>query len=206
MALFQESNLRNLATQKTNSDRRYSYEGYTRDSVQKSLLLESSVNFNNGKRDFDIFLSHCFSDKELVLGLRIKLESYGYSVYVDWIDDSGLDRTNVTVQNVLSIKQRMRCSKCLLYATSSNSSNSKWMPWETGYMDGFSGRVAIIPVASSVLQSSYAGTEYLGSYPYIEEAPIVDTSNNILRVQDQNNRKLYAQFSNWLKNGTLKYH
>jgi len=205
MALFQELDLRNIAMQRVNNDRRYSYEGYTRDSVEKSILLESSVNFNNGKRNFDIFLSHSFSDKNLVLGLKTKLESYNYSVYVDWIDDYSMDRTNVTAFNVYWIKQRMRASKCLLYATSSNSSNSKWMPWETGYMDAFTGKVAIAPVVTTH-RNIYNGIEYLGSYPYLEEETIRDTSRKILWVTDQKDRLLYAQFDSWLKDGILRKH
>ena len=60
MALFQEADLRNIAMQRVNNDRRYSYEGYTRDSVEKSILLESSVNFNNGKKIL-IFFCHIAS-------------------------------------------------------------------------------------------------------------------------------------------------
>jgi len=198
MALLQESDLRSIASRAVRNDSRFSYEGYN--SIQKSILLESSANFNAGKKYFDVFLSHSFSDKELVLGLKIKLESYGYSVYVDWIDDYSLDRTEVTSHNVSWIKQRMRTSKCLLYATSANSSNSKWMPWETGYMDGFVGKVAIIPVISNY-QSSYAGVEYLGAYPYLEEEKTRDTNETTLWVIDQNDRSLYSKFDHWLKYG-----
>jgi hypothetical protein len=205
MALFQEAHLRNIATRRVNNDSRYSYEGNTRDSIEKSLLLESYQVFNAGKNDFDIFLSHSFSDKNLILGLKIKLESYRYSVYVDWIDDFSMDRTNVTASNVKWIKQRMRASKCLLYATSSNSSNSKWMPWETGFMDAFTGKVAIIPIVTS-FQYTYAGNEYLGSYPYVEEEVIQNSSKSTLWVTDQADRLLYTRFDLWLKGGYLTHH
>jgi hypothetical protein len=150
-------------------------------------------------------LSHSFSDKYLILGLKAKLESYNYTVYVDWIDDYSMDRVNVTASNVYWIKQRMRTSKCLLYATSSNSSNSKWMPWETGYMDAFTGKVAIAPVVTTH-QSTYTGIEYLGSYPYIEEGRIHNSSEYTLWVTDQTDRLLYNRFNFWLNNGTLIHH
>ena len=47
-------------------------------------------------RGFYIFLSHSFLDKDEVEGLYIELTNQGYSVYVDWIIDPHLDRTNVT--------------------------------------------------------------------------------------------------------------
>lgn len=41
------------------------------------------------------------------------------------------------------------------------------MPWELGYFDGFRSAVAILPIAATD-QSSFAGQEYLGLYPYID--------------------------------------
>ena len=68
MALFQEAHLKNIATQRINNDGRYSSQVYTRDSLEKSLLSESQIKFELGKRDFDIFLLHSFSDNDLILG------------------------------------------------------------------------------------------------------------------------------------------
>jgi len=205
MALFQEAPLKTLAAQRVNNDRRYSYEGYTRDSLTKSLLSESKIKFDSGVKDFDIFLSHSFSDKDIILGLKIKFENYGYSVYVDWIDDYGMDRTNVTAHNINWIKQRMRASKCLLYAFSSNSPKSKWMPWETGYMDAFTEKVAIIPVVTTI-QNSFTGSEFLGSYPYVEEASLQNSTDDTLWVTDQADRQLYTRFDSWLKGGKFSHH
>jgi hypothetical protein len=101
MALIQESYLRNLAAQKVRADSRYrsvSTESVY-DYLRKSLLVESSESFSAGKI-YDVFLSHSFSDKDLVLGLKTELENFGYSVYVDWIEDYGLNRCNVTQNNV----------------------------------------------------------------------------------------------------------
>jgi hypothetical protein len=200
MALFQENYLRNLASQRLRNDNRYkTYSTESaNDSLRKSILLESSVNFSAGKRSFDIFLSHSYSDKELILGVREALEKFRYSVYIDWIDDSGMDRANITKESVLWIKERMKASKCLIYATSSNSSSSKWMPWELGFMDGFKDKVVILPVSQSYA-TSYKGHEYLGIYPYLE---MVTMSNiNYLRVTDQQNQNLSYDFSVWLSRG-----
>jgi len=205
MALFQEEYLKNIAEQRINGERRYSHQGYTRDSVQKSLLSESKERFNVGNRNFDIFLSHSFSDKDILLGLKTNLESYGYTIYVDWIEDYGMDRINVTADNVYWIKQRMKASKCLLYAASSNSSHSKWMPWETGYMDGFTGKVAIIPVVTS-FQTTYKGVEYLGSYPYVDEEKMQDSSVTKLWVTSQEDRSQYVQFDYWINGSDLMHH
>jgi hypothetical protein len=206
MALFQEGYLRNLASQRLREDRRYnaysSESSY--DSIRKSLLLESSVNFSAGKRAFDVFLSHSYSDKELVLGIKIELENFGYSVYIDWIEDYSMDRTNVTKKNVIWIKERMETSKCLLYATSTNSSSSKWMPWELGFMDGFKQRVAILPIAVGKTDS-FSGVEYLSVYPYMEKS-LSRAGSMELWVYDQNDRNYYQNFRNWLNGEKLEHH
>ena len=202
--LFQESYLRNLASQKLRNDSRY-YSYSTEDSLRKSLLLESYDEFSIGKRNFDIFLSHSYSDKELILGIKTALENFKYSVYIDWIQDSSMDRANVTKDNALWIKERMKASKCLLYATSSNSSSSKWMPWELGFMDGFKDKVSIFPVSKGY-ETSYKGNEYLGIYPYIGRAPMSGTNQEYLWVNDQENENIYSEFSTWLNGGKLTAH
>jgi hypothetical protein len=99
----------------------------------------------------------------------------------------------------------MRTSRCLLYATSSNSSNSKWIPWELGFMDGLKDRVAIFPISGNY-QNSYSGTEYLGIYPFLEKATMQNESKETLWVTDQIDKTFYAPFAFWLNNGTLKKH
>jgi hypothetical protein len=207
MALIQESYLRNLAAQRVRNDSRYSAHSNeaAHDSIRKSLLLESDVVFSAGKQSFDIFLSHSYSDKELILGIKICFENFGYSVYVDWIEDYSMDRTNVTKANAFWIKKRMRTSRCLLYATSSNSSSSKWMPWELGFMDGFKDKVAILPI-SRTDQVSYKGNEYLGIYPYMEMEGAQGSDGLFLWVTDQANHNNSTKFDDWLNDGKLTLH
>lgn len=136
-------------------------------NIQKSMdsymFLESKEN-----EYFDIFLSHSSADKTAIRGLKKKLEKdFGFSVYVDWINDPQLDRSHVTPKTAAVLKNRMNHSKCLFYATSLNSSNSIWMPWETGYMDGIKEKVAICPLIGDT-DEEYKGVEYLGLYPYID--------------------------------------
>lgn len=117
---------------------------------------------------YDIFLSHSFADAAIVLGLKKTLEEFGFSVYVDWIEDSALDRSQVTPATAALLRERMRSCRSLLYASSPNATSSKWMPWELGYFDGYNARVAIVPVVASP-QTSFVGQEYLGLYPYVDK-------------------------------------
>ena len=119
---------------------------------------------------FDIFPSHSLSDQKLILGIWLSLEDMGYEVYVDWIHDRHLSRESVTKETAKVLRHRMRNSKSLFFATTANSSSSKWMPWELGYKDGQNNRAAILPVSQGDA-NSYSGQEYLGIYPYVSKDP-----------------------------------
>lgn len=151
---------------------------------------------------FDIFLSHSYLDRDEVQGLYQELTDYGYSVYVDWIVDPHLDRSNVTRQSAALVRQRMKCSKSLLLAISINAGLSKWMPWELGYVDGNTNRCAIIPVSKEfTAPRSFKGTEYLSLYPFIKKAPERGTYTEKLWVIE--GEYAYSQFDAWFTNGII---
>jgi len=144
-------------------------------------VLKEEVAAAKTKNSFDVFLSHSTSDAEIILGVKGVLEDYGKTVYVDWLEDPQLDRTNVTAANAGVIRQRMRQCKSLVYVHTENSGSSKWMPWELGYFDGFNGAVAILPVTRNQ-QESYKGQEYLGIYPYLDEGPVGGSTTDRMRI------------------------
>ena len=139
----------------------------TRTFSQKEKIINEAKEYV----EFDIFLSHCFLDREVVKALFLDLTAMGFKVYVDWIIDSHLDRSNVTKQSAELIRNRMKSSKSLLLAISANATTSKWMPWELGFLDGNTSKCAIIPVFDSSynLPESYSGYEYLKLYPYVKK-------------------------------------
>ena len=135
------------------------------ENVELSTRYDS---VNNTKiREYDIFLSHSSLDKKLVLTLVDLFNEAGYSVYVDWIEDTQLDRSNVNKDTAQTLRSRMNHSKGLAYVVTSNSTNSKWCPWELGYFDGKkNSRCCILPIMES---NTFQGQEYLGLYPYIRQ-------------------------------------
>lgn len=184
MSLFRESELRARADRGT--------------PFQKSAatILNEKVVATSRSDQFDIFLSHSMSDQKLILGIWLSLEDMGYKVYVDWIHDRHLNRDSVTKETAQVLRQRMLCCKSLFFATTTNSSGSKWMPWELGFKDGHNRRAAILPVSDSYV-TSYAGQEYLGVYPYITKAPIQGSTEDKLWINVSNN--CYVLFDKWLK-------
>jgi hypothetical protein len=141
-----------------------------------SQILGESSRSEMGQMVFDVFLSHSINDANLVLGVMVLLERQGLSVYVDWITDSELDRTNVTKETAARLRDRMQHSKSLLYIASENASTSKWMPWELGYFDGLRmGGVAILPLLDDA-DDPFPEQEYLNLYPIVDKD--IDPSSN----------------------------
>ncbi|MEK3714047.1 TIR domain-containing protein [Paenibacillus sp. FSL R7-0333] len=163
-----------------------------------STILESATASFTLEQEFDIFLSHSYSDDKIILGLKEELEDLGFSVYVDWIVDRQLNRSSVNKETARLLRTRMNKCKCLFYATSINTTNSKWMPWELGYFDGINGNVAIMPI-SELPQTSeqYNGQEYLGLYNYLTKDTIKNTSIMTLWVHESS--KSYIKIDSWLK-------
>jgi hypothetical protein len=61
-------------------------------------------------------------------------------------------------------------SKSLFVATSSNVSQSKWVPWELGFSDGWNGKAAVLPILAHNV-ASFNGQEYFGVYPEVWDRP-----------------------------------
>ncbi|HJF16088.1 MAG TPA: toll/interleukin-1 receptor domain-containing protein [Globicatella sulfidifaciens] len=132
-------------------------------------ILNETIQEQQNRNSFDIFLSHSSKDKQLILGVKQFIEDSGYSVYIDWVDDPQLDRANVNVQTADVLRTRMKQSKFLLYVDSNNATASKWMPWELGYFDGYKpNKIGILPIRQNP-EGYYTGQEYLGLYPKIEK-------------------------------------
>lgn len=183
MALFTESDLRARADRGT--------------PVQKSAgnILTEKVLSSASVKEFDVFLSHSFSDQKLILGIWLSLEDMGYKVYVDWIHDRQLSRETVNKETATALRQRMLSCKSLFFATTANSSASKWMPWELGFKDGHNRRAAILPVAQHAT-STFTGQEYLAIYPYVVKDQAANASGDKLWIHTS--PTCYIIFDAWL--------
>ncbi len=154
MALFNEADVR-AAGRSATSYRR-----------ARDILLAESKEYS-ARKTYDVFVSHSFSDAELILGVKKLIEGLGHSVYLDYVEDAEMDRNLVTAATAERLRVRMNSSRSLFFAVTENSTTSKWMPWELGYFDGAKHRAAVLPiVASRGRGDTYGGQEYLGLYPY----------------------------------------
>lgn len=188
MALFTESTIRERAQrEKQRATNLY--------KSNNQILNESVASFNQFKT-YDIFLSHSSKNSELILGVKGTLEDMNYSVYVDWVDDPQLDRSNVNQSTADLLRERMDASKSLFYVTTDNAESSKWMPWECGYFDGVKEKVAILPIKSYSFDNEYVGQEYLGLYPYCVKQ---DSTAGQSRLWIYKSKEYYLVYEAWLE-------
>ena len=146
---------------------------------------------------FDIFLSHSYLDKKLVYSLVDMFNDAGYSVYVDWMIDAELDRTQVNKLTSETLRKRMKECCSLAYVATSNIAKSKWCPWELGFVDGNkNGRCAILPILKQ--ETTFKGQEYLGLYPYIDYCKINSTKKYEFWVNDPEVPRKYVKLRDWL--------
>jgi len=157
----------------------------------KMILKEESESFSD-EEEYDIFLSHKYSDADYILKFKMFLEKQGFKVYVDWVEDTQLSRDDINSETADTIRYRMKSCKCLLYVYTEDSNHSKWMPWELGYFDGYKKKVAVVPIYNDIIERYY-GQEYLSLYPYLTK------SGDSLWIYTQDD-SASAEFNHWINN------
>lgn len=156
-------------------------ESTIRDIVREKssikLLVQETYNQTIEAEKWDIFLSHSKKDEELLIGAAEFLRSKGFTVYVDWVYDIQLNRSDVNIDTALKLQERMQNCKMMIYLHTVNSGNSKWCPWELGYFDGcHNGNVFRMPLTDD--EGNVGNQEYLALYPYVD----LNRYNEILYV------------------------
>ena len=84
----------------------------------------------------------------------------------------------------------MNSCASLMYLTSVSAERSAWMPWELGYMDARTGRVAVAPIMDDD-DEEFEGREYLGLYPYL------DLTNDSFYIQE--GPEVWVNLNEWMK-------
>jgi hypothetical protein len=159
----------------------------------EELLVAKTI---SDTESFHIFLSHSYKDKKYIRKLKEYIENnFSLTCYVDWITEpKTLDRNSVGRNSAELLRKRMRQSQSLIFCTSDNSQDSKWMPWELGYFDAHKGRVAVLPIVEE--GKSFQGQEYLSLYPYVDLAGVKDSVSKSLWVNESTSE--YVSFAGWL--------
>lgn len=124
-------------------------------------------------------------------------------MYVDWIIDPQLDRNNLTMETAEFIRNRLKHSKTLLFGISQNAIDSKWIPWELGYMDAHTQKCAVMPISrSSTPPQSFKGSEFLSLYPFVKKAKDIMDRDRLWVIASAYN---YVIFDRWYKDNLQPY-
>ena len=170
--------------------------------ASEKKIINENTNLFSMRKEYDLFISHSFLDKRLILTLIDMFNKLGYSVYVDWRDNPNLDRDNITSKTATVIKSRIMQCKGLSYIATGNIVNSKWCPWELGLADGLHiGKACILPVLKE--GNSFRGIEYIGIYPYIEYKQVLGRYYNDFWIVSQENQYKCILLREWLNGKKL---
>jgi len=123
--------------------------------------MESAHYANN------VFLSHSSKDKDKLVDVISFLESYGAEIYIDKNDEELPNITNYTTAKIL--KERIHSIPKFILFVTSNSKDSRWIPWELGLADGMEKykNIAILPASEYKYNTEWTEQEYLGLYQQI---------------------------------------
>src|SRR5438552_17185988 len=96
-------------------------------------------------RYVDVFISHKSKDAEKAQRLKRRIvDDYRLSCWIDADDEEmqRLQQAQPVDYKLLTdrIREHLRTCRCLIFAYSSQSRDSLWMPWELGFFDGRWGR------------------------------------------------------------------
>lgn len=132
-----------------------------RREVDESRLRKSASASRTGKT---VFLAHSSQDERYLPGVISVLENNGGRVYVDKADNRLPESTNRETAEILRTTINA-CRRFVLFVTT-NSKDSRWIPWELGIADGEKGAypVSLFPTAKNSNEQIWANQEYLGLY------------------------------------------
>lgn len=117
-------------------------------TINERTILKAAAASRTARRK-DTFLSHSSKDAEYLPGVIKLLESHGASVYCDLDDDRMPENPNPETAAI--IKQQIKDSKRLVVFVTTNTKDSKWVPWELGIGDAEldPNNVALLPTSTT---------------------------------------------------------
>jgi len=127
-----------------------------------SSFLRKSIPFSSIQNN--IFLSHSSEDNEYLPYVVNILKNHGGNPYVDIGDDKLPTPPSIDTAKIL--KSNIQKAKRFILFLTTNSKDSKWVPWELGLSDGAKSNndIAIFPSADVAYNTNWMNQEYLGLY------------------------------------------
>jgi len=166
---------------------------------ESHTLLESrafeSNNFSSIPKT--VFLSHSSKDKEYLPYVVKILVNHGGNPYIDVGDNRLPNPPSIDTAKVLK-EAIVSCKRFVVFVTT-NSKDSKWIPWELGIGDGSKTNydIALFPSAEKSYEISWLSQEYLGLYRRIVWGKLNGYEKEVWMVWDYQKNEA-TELSKWL--------
>jgi hypothetical protein len=147
------------------------------DAIQLKIRDSNAIKVNEAvvgrQNSYDVFISHSSKDKDIVKKIRQLLEDrYSLSAYIDWDEDSGMQRDEVASK----VKEAMKISESLIFVKTSNSDTSQWAAWETGHYEAIKSadKIGVLLIEDDEFTvEAWKHREFLKDYCILEQEDIV---------------------------------
>lgn len=95
-------------------------------------------------KEYDLFISHSYKDKDALIRIKALLNGQNLNVYLDWVNDKDeLLREKTCAETAAVITERIRNSRAILYIHTEESINSRWTPWEIGFAHALGKKICV---------------------------------------------------------------
>jgi len=168
-------------------------------TASKELFESSSFSLENyNEYNPYTFVSYSSKDSEYLPYVLKILTNHGAKPYVDKGDDRLPNPPSVKTAEVL--KDTIKKSKRMVVFVTTNSKDSKWVPWELGLGDGSKSNndIALFPSGENSYETEWLEQEYLGLYRRIVYGKHTDYADDIWMVYDYQTNTATA-LSKWLQ-------
>jgi TIR domain len=132
--------------------------------INRNLDESTVIAKANLKQYKTVFLAHSSKDSELLPAVITILENHGGRVYVDKKDPRLPEKVATETAEIL--RDTIRACNKMVVLVSTNTKDSKWVPWELGLGDGikYPRNVSLFPVVEKSYEKAWTEQEYLGLY------------------------------------------
>lgn len=146
------------------------------------VVVAKSLNEALSKSLQTAFLCHSHKDQELAKGLQVLMKENGWDLYIDWEDSEMPSTPNKETAN--KIKTKINTTDWFLLLATSNSTQSRWCPWEIGFADSAKGYEKILIIPTEDDHGTWHGNEYLQLYKKMDEGSDKQTGKSGYAVFD----------------------
>lgn len=173
---------------------------YALENLEESRsILESRTarNYNFSDNQKNVFLSHSSLDRSLLPYVAKILKNHGGNPYIDIGDNRLPNPPTVDTAKVLK-NEITKCKRFVLLVTT-NSKDSKWIPWELGIGEGSktNNDIALFPSAEEEYNMDWLSQEYLGLYRRIVKGTIEGIEKEVWMVWDHQKNQA-TELRKWL--------